>query len=109
MANGGTLDGEQLLSPATIDRIFETQSDAIDLIFQEHQKFGIGYALPTPLTFHPEGKICYWGGWGGSKIIVDVGRRMTFSYVMNRMDEGLLGDFRGENLATATWAALGTA
>lgn len=46
---------------------------------------------------------------GGSKIIVDVGRRMTFSYVMNRMDDGLLGDFRGENLATATWAALGTA
>jgi CubicO group peptidase (beta-lactamase class C family) len=109
VANGGTLDGVQLLSPATIDRIFETQSDGIDLIFQEHQKFGIGYALPTPLTFHPEGKICYWGGMGGSKIIVDVGRRMTFSYVMNRMDDGLLGDFRGENLATATWAALRTA
>jgi len=107
VANGGTLDGVQLLSPATIDRIFEAQSDGIDLVFLEHQKFGIGYALPTALTYHPEGKICYWGGWGGSKVIVDVSRRMTFSYVMNRMDDGALGDFRGENLAKATWAALG--
>lgn len=107
VANGGTLDGIQLLSPPTIDRIFETQSDGIDLVLLEHQKFGIGYALPTPLTFHPDGKICYWGGWGGSKIIVDIGRRMTFSYVMNRMESRLLGDVRGENLAKATWAALG--
>jgi CubicO group peptidase (beta-lactamase class C family) len=106
VANGGTLDGVQLLSPATIDRIFEAQSDGVDLIIGEHQKFGIGFALPTGLTFHPEGKICYWGGWGGSSIIVDVSQRMTFSYVMNRMDDGLLGDSRGEDLAAATWAAL---
>lgn len=107
IANSGTLDGVQLLSPGTIDRIFETQSDGLDLVLDEHQKFGIGFALPTALTYHPEGKICYWGGWGGSKIVVDLSRRMTFSYVMNRMDAGVLGDPRGENLALATFAALG--
>jgi hypothetical protein len=34
----------------------------------------------------PDGKICFWGGWGGFLIIMDVGRRMTISYVMNKMD-----------------------
>lgn len=106
IANGGTVDGVELLSPQTIERIFEVQSDGIDLYLGDRQRFGIGFALPNEDTFHPDGKICYWGGWGGSKIIVDTTRRMTFSYVMNRM-VGSDDDSRAENLARATWDALG--
>ena len=70
--------------------------------------FGIGYGLPgASYPYFPEGKICFWGGWGGSVIIVDVGRRMTISYMMNRMDAGLVGDVRGENLVRAAYAAVG--
>jgi hypothetical protein len=36
---------------------------------------------------------------GGSAIIVDLERRMTFAYVMNRIADGLLGDPRGEGLS----------
>ena len=107
IANGGTLDGIEFLRPQTIERIFEEQADGIDLVFREQQRFGIGYGLPARSTSgRPESRVCFWGGWGGSKIVLDLDTNMTFSYVMNRMDDGLLGDERGENLRQATFAAV---
>lgn len=41
------------------------------------------------------------GGWGGSAVIDDVDRKISFADVVNRMDNGLLGDTRGSDLATA--------
>jgi CubicO group peptidase (beta-lactamase class C family) len=35
-------------------------------------------------TTKPEGKICFWGGWGGSVIIMDLDRRTTISYMMKQ-------------------------
>ena len=108
VANGGEVDGVRLLSEKTIDLIFDEQSYGVDLVLGQPVRFGIGYALPSPEAspWLPNDRICYWGGWGGSAIIVDVDRRMTFAYVMNRMAGGLLGDPRGENLIRATYAAL---
>ena len=57
-------------------------------------KMGVGYGLlpmPEVLPFLPEGRLCSWGGWGGSLVIVDVDRRMTFAYVMNKMAPGVVG------------------
>lgn len=70
-------------------------------------RFGMGYALPSEAAPHlPQGNIGYWGGWGGSAIIVDTDRSMTIAYVMNRMEGDLLGDPRGANLITAAYEAL---
>jgi CubicO group peptidase (beta-lactamase class C family) len=91
---GGEVDGVQLLSPKTIDRIFEVQSDTVDLVMGIQIKFGIGYGLlpmPQVLPFLPEGRLCSWGGAGGSLVIADVDRRMTFAYVMNKMRPDLVG------------------
>jgi len=108
VANGGEIDGVRLLSPATIARIFEVQADGIDVVLGEPLKFGIGYGLKSAAAPHlPDGNICFWGGWGGSSIIVDTDRHVTFAYVMNRMAEGVLGDTRGVNLFEATYRALG--
>ena len=38
--------------------------------------------------FFPEGRVCSWGGYGGSLAFIDVDRRMTFAYVMNKMAPG---------------------
>jgi CubicO group peptidase (beta-lactamase class C family) len=75
----GEVDGVRLLSPQTIDRIFEVQSNGIDLVIGIPLKFGVGYSLG------PEGRVCSWGGTGGSTVIIDVDRRITFAYVMNKM------------------------
>jgi hypothetical protein len=32
--------------------------------------------------------VCAWGGTGGSTVIIDVDRRITFAYVMNKMAPG---------------------
>jgi CubicO group peptidase (beta-lactamase class C family) len=82
VACGGEVDGVRLLSPKTIDRIFDVQFNSIDLVIGIPIKWGIGYGLA------PEGRVCSWGGYGGSSVIIDVDRRMTFAYVMNKMAPG---------------------
>lgn len=92
VANGGEVGGVGLLSPRTIARIFEVQAEGRDLVIGAPLKMGIGYALPQreTLPFLPEGRICLWGGAGGSFVIVDVDRRMTLAYVMNKMVAALI-------------------
>lgn len=87
VANGGTVGGVRLLSPCTIARIFEIQADGRDLVIGAPTKMGIGYGLPQreTLPFIPDCRICLWGGAGGSMVIVDVDRRMTLAYVMNKL------------------------
>ena len=101
VANGGTVDGVELLSPDTIKMIFEEQANGVDQVLGLPVRFGMGYALHSiAVPYLPEGNYAYWGGWGGSSIIVDIDRKITFAYVMNRMDDGLLGDTRSIDLAT---------
>jgi CubicO group peptidase (beta-lactamase class C family) len=85
VACGGEVDGVRLLSPRTIGRIFEVQSKGIDLVIGIPLKMGVGYSLL------PEGRVCCWGGAGGSTVMIDVDRRMTFAYVMNKMASGMVG------------------
>jgi CubicO group peptidase (beta-lactamase class C family) len=54
----------------------------------------------------PDEEICFWGGWGGSMIIMDVGRRMTISYVMNRMAPGIIGSDRSARYTQETYDAV---
>jgi hypothetical protein len=69
-------------SPKTIDRIFEVQSDGIDLVTGTRGQMGLGYALL------PGGRLAFGGGTGGSVVIADADRRITFAYVMNKMAPG---------------------
>ena len=105
---GGTVDGQSLLSPKTIDLVFDQQSDGVDLVLGVPLRFGIGYGLPVPQTLPwiPDGRVCFWGGWGGSLILMDLDRRLTISYVMNRMGPGIIGSERSAAYASAVYAAL---
>ena len=96
-----------LLSPKTVDLIFDQQSDGTDLVLGVPFRFGIGYALPgETVPYVPEGRVCFWGGWGGSLIVMDLERRMTFSYMMNRMGAGIVGSARSEAYLRAAYGAL---
>ena len=102
------VDGIRLLSPETIDLIFREQQNGIDLVLGVPLRFGIGYGLPVPdaLPFIPDGRICFWGGWGGSLIIMDTGRRMTISYMMNKMGSGVVGSDRGAEYVKTVYDAV---
>jgi CubicO group peptidase (beta-lactamase class C family) len=105
---GGEAGGVRLLSEKTIDRIFDVQSDGVDLVLGVPFRFGIGYALSPSgaVPYLPEGRVCFWGGWGGSMIVMDLDRRVTFSYMMNRMAPGIVGSDRAESYLTAAYATL---
>lgn len=78
--------GGDLLSEETIDRIFEVQADGPDLVLLVPLRWGIGYALPHPTApAVPEGRVCWWTGYGGSIVVNDLDRRTTVAYAMNRM------------------------
>ena len=95
---GGVVNGVRLLSPDTIALIFDEQSHGPDLVLGVPLRFGIGYALPETETvpYAPQGRACYWGGWGGSVIIMDLDARTTISYMMNKMAPGIIGSDRSE-------------
>ena len=108
VACGGEIDSPHLLSPSTCDLIFQEQSNGVDLVLGVPLRFGIGYALKNEsIPYLPNGRVCTWGGWGGSVIVVDRDRHLTVSYVMNRMEGGLGGE-RGPDLVRAAYAALNT-
>jgi CubicO group peptidase (beta-lactamase class C family) len=105
---GGTVEGTRLLSPETIDLIFDEQSHGTDLVLGVPLRFGIGFALPETETvpYVPQGRCCYWGGWGGSEIIADLDRRVTLAYMMNNMAPGIIGSERSEAYVRAAYACL---
>ncbi len=107
---GGQVDGKYLLSPQTIDEIFQEQINGVDLVVQVPVRFGMGFGLPgknTILDWLPHGRICTWGGWGGSIAIMDCDRRLTISYAMNKMDNVGLGSERAKAYVNAVYTALG--
>jgi CubicO group peptidase (beta-lactamase class C family) len=112
LALGGTVSspgrGVRLLSPATIEHIFREQAHGTDLFLGVPMRFGIGYGLPEPtgVPFVPEGRICFWGGWGGSMIIMDLDRRTTISYMMNKMQPGLVGSETAARYLTTVYKLL---
>jgi CubicO group peptidase (beta-lactamase class C family) len=105
---GGTVDGVRLLSPETIGQIFREQTSGTDLFIGAPLRFGIGYGLPEPASvpFVPEGQVCFWGGWGGSAIIMDLDRRATISYMMNKMQPGLIGSDNAAAYVNAVYKLL---
>ena len=48
----------------------------------------------------------FWGGWGGSLVVVDQTERLCVSYVRNKMGLGTVGDDRGIGVVAAAYAAL---
>ena len=108
LALGGAAGGVRLLSPDAIGLIFDEQSHGPDFVLGVPLRFGIGYALPETETvpYIPQGRACYWGGWGGSVILMDLDARTTISYMMNKMGPGIIGSDRSEAYVRAIQGCL---
>jgi CubicO group peptidase (beta-lactamase class C family) len=105
-----SLDGKgvQLLSPDTIDLIFQEQADGIDQVLAVPLRWGIGFGLPQPESFPqlPDEKICLWGGRGGSTVEMNPDRRATFAYLMNKMGQRNTGTERTRKYGRLIYQAL---
>jgi CubicO group peptidase (beta-lactamase class C family) len=101
IAGKGQSGGVRLLSEAGTDAIFEEQASGTDLVLGLPIRFGMGYGLGNAeMPLGP--RACYWGGYGGSLIVVDQDADLAVSYVMNRMESGVVGDSRGAAIVLET-------
>jgi CubicO group peptidase (beta-lactamase class C family) len=108
IAGRGEARGVRLLSSAGCDAIFEEQSNGTDLVLGLPSRFGMGYGLSN--EFMPIGpRCCFWGGYGGSLIMMDQDTQLTICYVMNKMESGLQADLRGANIVLSAAAAMAAA
>lgn len=106
VAGRGEARGVRLLSEGTCRRIFEVQSDGVDLVLGVPLRFGMGYGLSSEtMPIGPEA--CFWGGYGGSLVVMDQASGLTVAYVMNRMEAGIVGDARGASILQAAVTAAG--
>jgi CubicO group peptidase (beta-lactamase class C family) len=104
VACGGEVGGVRLLSAEGCEAIFQEQANGTDLVLGPGFRLGTGYGLSSemiPIGSHA----CFWGGWGGSIVVIDLDARLVVAYVMNRMASALLGDSRGADILFA--AAVG--
>jgi CubicO group peptidase (beta-lactamase class C family) len=107
VANLGSAFGKRLMSEQGARRVFDEQTNGRDLVLGVPVRFGMGYGLTSDaLPMGPNPHIAYWGGWGGSTVVVDQDARLCISYVMNRMEGSLMGDMRGFSLTQAAYRSL---
>ena len=108
LANGGVAKGKRFMSEAGCRKALELQVEGQDLILGGPARFGMGFGLAGGVLPLPNPNSLYWGGYGGSLIIVDMDARTTFGYAMNKMAGTTQGDMRALGLAMAMWDAMGT-
>jgi hypothetical protein len=93
-----SLENRSFLSAKTIDQIFSTQQEHKDLVIPVKVRLGLGFALPAEgsmMANLPQGRVTSSGGWGGSQVVADADRKLTISYVMNKMEAAGLGQQEG--------------
>ncbi|MGI9345867.1 MAG: serine hydrolase [Gammaproteobacteria bacterium] len=108
LANKGVAaNGYRLLSEKTTELIYTPYIEGKDLVLRTHCVYGMGYGITgehAPMS--PNAKTAFWGGWGGSLVVVDAQAQLCISYVMNRMKPTLTGDTRGASIIRSTYACL---
>ena len=107
LACGGSAFGVRLFSEDIAHQVMQPRISGHDLVTGVPQTFGLGFGIvPESLPLSPNKNTCYWGGWGGSAVVIDQDARISAAYVMNKMADGLAGDFRAFKLLGAVYRGL---
>lgn len=107
VSHGGEVGGVRLLSPETVGRIFDVQADGVDLLLGVPLTWGTGFALPgasSPAV--PNGRVCWWTGYGGAIVVNDLDRRTTLAYTPNRLVDHMVASPRTDSYVTTAFDAL---
>ncbi|MFT6754040.1 MAG: CubicO group peptidase (beta-lactamase class C family) [Candidatus Azotimanducaceae bacterium] len=107
LANAGNAFGKTLLSPQAVARAFQEQASGIDKVLLMPLRFGMGYALSNEVMIKgPGSNALWWGGLGGSMVIIDADTHLCMSYTMNQMKNTIVGDERSSSLVSAVYRSL---
>jgi CubicO group peptidase (beta-lactamase class C family) len=95
------------MSAETATSVMQPRISGTDLVLGVPISYGLGFGLMSELLpLSPNKNACFWGGWGGSNILVDQDAQMSVAFVMNKMHDGVLGDPRSLTLLQAIYRAL---
>ena len=85
LACGGMYNKKKILSISTVEKAIEPQISGRDIImFYSPAKFGLGFGLLNDdLLLGP--RSFYWSGAGGSLCIMDLEKKVSIGYAMNKM------------------------
>lgn len=106
-ATVGEVDGVRLLSPQTVDVLAQSENRGRDKVLIFEMKFCRGFMAMHAMSKRFGEKAFGHYGAGGSVGYADPEHELAFAYVMNRMEVGLVGDPRSQNLIRAVNAAVG--
>jgi CubicO group peptidase (beta-lactamase class C family) len=99
LSSGGTAGGVRLLSREGCEPAMREE-------FRGHDRL-LGIPMGYSMGFGQFGATFGWGGWGGSMVMSDPGRRLTVAYVMNQMvDRQAREDTRGLEIVMAAYDGL---
>jgi CubicO group peptidase (beta-lactamase class C family) len=104
LATGGEAGGRRFLSEAGCRKALEVQIEGTDLVLGVPMTFGLGFAVNNGLMPNPN--TIYWGGYGGSLVIIDMDAAVSMSYVMNKMASVTAGDTRAFSMIVGVWTAV---
>ncbi len=93
LAGGGELDGVRLLSPGTVARATEVQSQGYDQITVFKMYWRLGYHRVGSLRGGPRHGFGHFG-WGGSGAWADPTRNLSMAFVVNTGSGTPIGDLR---------------
>ena len=66
----------------------------------------MGFGLPSATVPLPNPNSIFWGGYGGSLVIIDMDAHASIAYAMNKMGATTTGDTRALGMAMAIWQGL---
>jgi CubicO group peptidase (beta-lactamase class C family) len=114
LAEGGTLEGRRWLAPRTIDWMATTQTQGVDRVLLLETAFSAGF-MRDPVDANGRKLRTNFGisslafghpGAGGSHAFADPENRISFAYVMNQMDPGVLPGPKALRLVEALYEEL---
>jgi CubicO group peptidase (beta-lactamase class C family) len=89
LACGGKVDAVRLMNQPTVEKVIEEQTNGNDLVLNTPIRWGLGFEITTPeRPLGPHPRTFSWGGAGGSILVVDLDARVSWAYVMNKMNQG---------------------
>ena len=106
LVNGGMAKGKQIMSEAGCRRALEFQIEGTCQVMDVPLRLGMGFGMPSERMPLPSPNTIYWGGYGGSVILIDFDKCTTLAYVMNKMAATTVGDMRSVMINMAMWQAL---
>ncbi|MCK4383915.1 MAG: serine hydrolase, partial [Candidatus Lokiarchaeota archaeon] len=82
---GGMYDKKKIISRSTVEEVIEPQISGRDVIrMYRPAKFGLGLGLLDD-KFYLGPRSFGWGGAGGSLCVMDLEKKLSMGYAMNKM------------------------